>query len=208
MTSTSIPRNQGVSLDIPEEDTLLIIYDDEDINEAIHACSRSLIGRIITEKPIHTNSLQNALAGIWCNPKGLKIEEIQDKTFQIFLEEERDVDRVLRGSPWLFRNSWLILKKWERGREIEDMIFTHVPIKIQLWGLPPHCKTPKMGMKIGANIGKDGINWIDFQYERLPQVCYSCGLVGHDEEFCSKKSATETDRDDDIKGLGPWIRAS
>ncbi|KAJ1421780.1 Zinc knuckle CX2CX4HX4C [Sesbania bispinosa] len=246
MTSTSMPRSEGDSPDTPEEDTPHIIYDDEDINEAIHACSHSLVGRIITKKPIHTNSLQNALVGIWCNPKGLKIEEIQDKTFQIFFEEERDADRVLKGSPWLFRNSWLILKKWERGREIEDMIFTHVPIKIQLWGLPSHCKTPKMGMKIGSSIGevkqaelfetrergsfikilvhvditkplksgvnvgsrKNGINWIDFQYERLPQVCYSCGLVGHDEELCSKKTATETDGDDDIKGLGPWIRAS
>ncbi|KAJ1396138.1 ribonuclease H [Sesbania bispinosa] len=63
MTSISMPRSQGDSPDTPEEDTPLIIYDDEDINEAIHACSRSLVGRIITEKPIHTNSLQNALAG-------------------------------------------------------------------------------------------------------------------------------------------------
>ncbi|KAJ1399474.1 Zinc knuckle CX2CX4HX4C [Sesbania bispinosa] len=225
MTSTSTPRSEGDPSETPDDNVPLIIYDDEDINEAIHVCSRSLVGKIITEKPIHTNSLQNALSWIWCNPKGLKIEEVRDKTFQIFFEEECDADRVLKGSPWVFRNSWLILQKWERGKEIADLSFTHVPIKIQLWGLPPHCKILKMGMKIGACLGevmqaeffetrekgsfikilvqvditkplkscvnvgsrKDGINWIDFHYERLPQVCYSCGIVGHDEEFCSKK---------------------
>ncbi|KAJ1415430.1 Zinc knuckle CX2CX4HX4C [Sesbania bispinosa] len=49
-----------------------IIYDEEDVADGVESCSRSLIGRIITQKPIHVNSLQNALMGIWCNPKGTK----------------------------------------------------------------------------------------------------------------------------------------
>ncbi|KAJ1413686.1 hypothetical protein SESBI_19509 [Sesbania bispinosa] len=100
------------------------------------------------------NSLQSALAGIWCNPKGFRIEEIVPKTFQFFFDNETDVSRILKGTPWLFRNSWLILKQWSRGQSIDSIDFSTISIRVQIWGLPSHCRTAKMGFKIGAFLGK------------------------------------------------------
>ncbi|KAJ1406186.1 hypothetical protein SESBI_25252 [Sesbania bispinosa] len=130
-----------------------IIYDEEDVESGIESCSKSLYGKILTQKPIHMNSLQSALSGIWCNPKGLHIEEIVPRTFQFFFDEEDDVKRILVGSPWIFRNSWIILKRWSRIQTIDDIDFSKTTIKAQLWGLPIHCRTPKMGSKIGACLG-------------------------------------------------------
>ncbi|KAJ1429806.1 hypothetical protein SESBI_08213 [Sesbania bispinosa] len=129
MESHPSPNSQTPGPGDHDDDPAIIIYDDEDVNEGISTCSRSLVGKIITEKPIHTNSLQNALAGIWCNPRGFKIEEIKNKTFQFFFNEGRDAERVLKGNSWLFRNSWLVLQRWERGQNIEDMDFSKIPIK-------------------------------------------------------------------------------
>ncbi|KAJ1431362.1 hypothetical protein SESBI_07217 [Sesbania bispinosa] len=84
----------------------IIVYDEEDAREGLETCSRSFIGYFITEKPIHANSLQSALAGIWCNPKGFKVEEVMEMKFQFLFDEAKDADRVLRGSPWTFRNAW------------------------------------------------------------------------------------------------------
>jgi hypothetical protein len=39
------------------------------------------------------------------------------------------------------------------------------------------------GMFIGNT--RDGINWVDFKYENLPMFCFSCGLIGHNEENCT-----------------------
>ncbi|PNX60790.1 hypothetical protein L195_g052112, partial [Trifolium pratense] len=120
--------------------------------------------------------------------------------------------------------------------------FTHAPVWIQLWGLPPHCKTKKMGESIGNLLGsveasefyeypgkkmiikikvavnvhqpiqtgslignhKDGTSWIDFRYEKLPQVCFKCGILGHGDNLCQNEPLNL----EDAAPLGPWIRSN
>lgn len=72
-----------------EEEESLIFFDDEDVEEGLHVCKNSMVGKIITEKPIHKNYVQSALANIWCNPKGFQIEEIEGKLYQISFDEEK-----------------------------------------------------------------------------------------------------------------------
>ncbi|KAJ1439058.1 hypothetical protein SESBI_02838 [Sesbania bispinosa] len=74
-----------------------IIYDEENVFEGVNSCLKSLVGKILTEKqkPIHVNRLQNALVGIWCNPKDFKVEDIAPKTFQFFFKDDQDVDHIL-----------------------------------------------------------------------------------------------------------------
>lgn len=196
------------------------------------------IGKIFTEKPIHKNSLQNALANILCNPKGFRIEEVKEKIFQFFFEEKKDVSRILNGSPWIFRNSWLVIKPWQRDTEPKDMEFTHVPVWEQLLGLPSHCRTKNMANKIGGCIGEvldsrsfilhdksiimkvkvmlslsqilkkgvntgsksDGVFWVDFRSEKLPQFCFRCGRIGHGEQGCQQE-------DTGSSSWGPWLRS-
>lgn len=54
------------------------------------------------------------------------------------------------------------------------------------------------------NLGKRG-RWISFQYERLPDLCYKCGILGHVQKNCS---ATETKNQRILGDLyGPWLKA-
>ncbi|XP_071902751.1 uncharacterized protein [Coffea arabica] len=32
--------------------------------------------------------------------------------------------------------------------------------------------------------------WVDFRYEKCPNFCYGCGLIGHSDKSCSLKSGT------------------
>ena len=46
--------------------------------------------------------------------------------------------------------------------------------------------------------------WVTFKYERLPTVCYKCGILGHDDRHCEElglEQVTEYQYDD-------WIRAN
>jgi hypothetical protein len=58
----------------------------------------------------------------------------------------------------------------------------------------------------GIHVGNptDGTNWIDFRYEKLPQACFNCGLIGHADKLCRNPALNmET-----LVPLGPWIRSS
>jgi hypothetical protein len=58
------------------------------------------------------------------------------------------------------------------------------------------------GILIGSH--KDGTTWIDFRYENLPQVCFKCGILGHDEKLCQN----EPQQIEGNAPLGPWIRSN
>jgi hypothetical protein len=43
-----------------------------------------------------------------------------------------DHDRIILGNPWIFRNSWLIVKPWDRETDPITLDFDHAPIWVQL----------------------------------------------------------------------------
>ena len=52
-------------------------------------------------------SFQSAMLGIWASPKGFKIEELSTKLFHMFFDEEKALEKVLKGKSWLYTNSWV-----------------------------------------------------------------------------------------------------
>jgi hypothetical protein len=41
-------------------------------------------------------------------------------------------DRILWGNPWIFKNSWLVVKPWDRETDPRILDFDHIPVWIQL----------------------------------------------------------------------------
>ncbi|RYR36722.1 hypothetical protein Ahy_A09g041675 [Arachis hypogaea] len=81
------------------------------------------------------------------------IEEGVEKCNHSLVEKlEIDMRRVLKGNPWMFRNSWLLIRKWERGANPAEMNFSRTEIKFQIWNMPEHCKTTTLGRKIAARV--------------------------------------------------------
>ncbi|CAJ2642331.1 unnamed protein product [Trifolium pratense] len=177
-------------------------YPDSIIEDGVKACQSSILGKIITDKHIHVSSIQNGLESIWGSPPGLKIQEIEGKILQFFITNVADQERILQGNPWIFRNSWLIVKPWDRETDPRTIDFDHAPmiIKIKV-AINVHQPIPS-----GIHVGNTtyGTCWIDFRYERLPQMCFNCGMMGHDRKLC-RNQALKTDT---LAPLGPWIRST
>ncbi|MED6121579.1 hypothetical protein PIB30_031560 [Stylosanthes scabra] len=95
------------------------------------------------EKTINPSWVHNAMHYIWRKPEGFQMKEIEEKLYQFFFEKEGDMKRALKGSPWSFKNSWLLMKKWERNVNPSNMDFSKTEVNVQIWNLLEHCKTTK-----------------------------------------------------------------
>jgi hypothetical protein len=128
-------------------------YQEDHIQEGLHNCQKSLIGKFLSDKIITKQIVLNTLIGIWGDPKGFQISEVEGGFYHISMENEKDIARALKGNPWTIRNSWFMVQEWDREKDPKELAFQKVPIWIQLWGLPLHCKTIAMGKHIGAQLG-------------------------------------------------------
>ena len=129
-------------------------YQESYVQESIKTCQNSMIGKFLSNKVIPFQQLQSTLLGIWGNPIGFKLTELEDKYYQIVMEKEEDIQRVLKGSPWIIRNIWLMVHAWDRKVVLKDLNFSTVPLWIQLMGLPIHCRSYSMGKAIGDQLGE------------------------------------------------------
>ena len=56
------------------------------------------------------------------------------------------------------------------------------------------------------SLGPNDDRFISFKYERLPNICYWCGLVSHDDKECSlwlsSKGSLKVDNQNSVSGSG------
>ncbi|XP_021729763.1 uncharacterized protein LOC110696718 [Chenopodium quinoa] len=78
---------------------------------------------------------------------------------------------------------------WDRSRRARILLDTTKPIR-----------------RIQKIRNKEGIDtYVQFKYERLPNLCFSCGILGHTEKDCPNE---EGDEEGEGKQWGMWLRAS
>nr|XP_023889748.1 uncharacterized protein LOC112001798 [Quercus suber] len=54
----------------------------------------------------------------------------------------------------------------------------------------------------------DSEGWVSFKYERLPNICYWCGQLSHDDKDCSHWLQSNGTLAVEDRQFGPWIRAA
>lgn len=62
------------------------------------------------------------------------------------------------------------------------------------------------GRLINLEDGKE--HWVSFKYEQLPNLCYWCGCLTHDDSDCEFWINSEGTLKLEEQQFGPWLRAS
>ncbi|KAL4330079.1 hypothetical protein AHAS_Ahas13G0364200 [Arachis hypogaea] len=109
----------------------VILLEEADISKDINACSNSLYGRLFASKTFSVGTIGNTLKAIWRNPEEFNVSDKGDNYFQFFFNKEVDVLRVERGSPWLFKDYVLHVKRWKEDQNGDEEIVSNFPVWIQ-----------------------------------------------------------------------------
>ncbi|XVF26514.1 hypothetical protein REPUB_Repub14bG0023300 [Reevesia pubescens] len=153
--------------------------------------------------------------------EGLQESDLcETKAWLVALMLKADKIRVLEGSPWTFDKHLLVLKEFDGDLRPEDYRFDRAGFFVRIYGLPLKWMNSKMaktiGKKIGVFMGVDSIlekfGWGSFLrvllwYERLPNFCYICGLLGHKDIECVSSVSNGGDESRELQ-YGDWLRAS
>nr|XP_025628795.1 uncharacterized protein LOC112722023 [Arachis hypogaea] len=75
-----------------------------------------------------------------------------DNYFQFFFNKEVDVLRIERGSPWLFKDYVLHVKRWKEDQNGDEEIVSNFSVWVQFWDLPESFKILELGRKLGERL--------------------------------------------------------
>nr|POE44880.1 hypothetical protein CFP56_75247 [Quercus suber] len=96
----------------------------------------SLFGRLLSDRQQNQRALKSTLRSAWKMGSELKIVNVGNGILPFKFSSIYQLEWVENSGPWNFENNLLLLCRWEKGLSTANMVFTHSPFWVQLWGLP------------------------------------------------------------------------
>lgn len=90
-----------------------LVMEIEDLAETDVSSQWCLVGRFLTNRSIHFQSMQNTLAALWKPVKGVWIKDLGSSCFSFQFYHENDILYVERVGPCTFGRAVLITKRLE-----------------------------------------------------------------------------------------------
>jgi hypothetical protein len=141
----------GLSLHEEEEEGFCFDFEEEDDNQVdLRWC---LIGRFLSERVIHFNSMKVRMADLWKPVKGVTIKEARAGMYLFHFNHPMDMDAVLNGGPWTFDNNTLLLEQVRLGMQIDHISLNHVNMWVQVHDLPMGLMKVRVGTQLANYIG-------------------------------------------------------
>lgn len=125
--------------------------------------SKSLFGKLLSDKQQNQRALKSTLRSVWRMGPNLRIVEVGNDILQFKFNSKHQMEWVKKYGPWNFDNNLLLLCRWRRGLTAANIIFSHSPFWVQVWGVPFELMTEDtrrdIGNKMGNFIEMDRCSW-------------------------------------------------
>ncbi|KAK9986451.1 hypothetical protein SO802_031402 [Lithocarpus litseifolius] len=157
MEQTIIDSLKNLQLTKEEEEDIFISSNSSP--DLLEECALSLFGRLLVDRNQYQRALKNTLRSAWKMGSDLRIVEVGINILQFKFSSMYQLEWVERSGPWNFKNNLLLLCRWRKGLSSANLVFTHAPFWVQVWGLPFEYMTEDAGCDTGGKIGKESLRW-------------------------------------------------
>ncbi|KAK7256463.1 hypothetical protein RIF29_29914 [Crotalaria pallida] len=138
------------------------LWNEEEETASLKACKiptnletpkKCLVGKLFSDIPHSHATITAALYNMWNKPKGFICEQVKDRIYRFYFENEFDASTKLHRQPWNYNGNLLVLRPWKKGHDISAYNFDHVPFSVQVRGLPLKYRTSTICQKLCSRIG-------------------------------------------------------
>ncbi|KAJ8772224.1 hypothetical protein K2173_027401 [Erythroxylum novogranatense] len=120
---------------------------------------------------------------LWKDAKPFRLIDLENDFFLVQFSSMTDYLRALTDGPWTILGHCLVAQPWTPFRASERRI-TRAVVWVCFPYLPINWYHPRILLAMG-NMLEDIEQRVC--YEGLPQICYTCGRVGHNALFCPSR---------------------
>jgi hypothetical protein len=113
-----------------------------------------LAAKFITRRVVNVEAVARTFKPLWRADKGFSVKAMGDNTLLFNFNAESDLERVLANEPWTYDKYVILFKRVEEDAAVENIMFSSVPIWVQLHGLPIRCLSREVAMDMGSLIGQ------------------------------------------------------
>jgi len=143
-------------LNLTAEEADVVVDSDDEAEVEMVKSEWSLIGKVLSLKPVHVMTIIRAMKPAWGNPKGLEIRSVGDKKDNLFIadfEGQVEKDWALDCSPWMIGRYAVILQSYDARLRPSDVCFDRMSIWARVLNLPFGWMNAKKGDKVARSIG-------------------------------------------------------
>ena len=83
----------------------------------------------------------------------MRIVDVGNDILQFKFSSRYQMEWVEKNGSWNFDNNLLLLCRWKKGMSAANIVFSHSPFWVQVWGVPFELMTEDFARDIGNRIG-------------------------------------------------------
>ncbi|CAL9007304.1 unnamed protein product [Prunus brigantina] len=112
-----------------------------------------LVGKLLTRKPFNKEAFKRTLVSLWRPKAQVQIIDMEENRFVFSFQTKGARDTILRGGPWTFNHSLLIMAAADGLLDPLTLPLRYQEFWVQVKGLPLVFMTRAMGKLIGDTLG-------------------------------------------------------
>ncbi|KAL6210030.1 hypothetical protein ACLB2K_020968 [Fragaria x ananassa] len=165
---------------------------------AARRCRFVLVCKVITPRHIRKQSFIELFSRLWRGEEGVTITDMEDNRFAARFQSERDMWKIHKV-PFKYLSAEVAedigsevgqIIDGKQGREA-DRVGTFLRARVRLNFVQPLLRKSKIDFPgVGSRV-------VEFQYERLPEFCQECGMIGYPTRVCDDLLKTRGKREED-----------
>lgn len=113
-----------------------------------------LVGSLWTDRPFNNQAMIGLMKTLWRPRKGMEIDILSYNKFMFTFYWKGDVERILKGRPWMFDKHVLLLQQIQAMEQPSQVILDKATYWIRLYDLPVGDMNENVIAKLASKAGR------------------------------------------------------